>query len=323
MSPTDTKEIPRLKPAANRLRRRTATVASAVVALVVSVLAGLLGAVPSANAEDNNATYYLDTGNGHDRYIAFINDIRRRVGDDQGSHVPGTTSAYNVDHTVSISTQDSRDFIRVDVHAMGDDDYVRIQLRRSDLYMVGWWGQDGVYRYLGQPGDNAHNGPSSRMGDGGPNDHPHRSAGFGDNYTNIEGAAHQGRVGLAIDPWTINGAVRNLLAANNTEAMAHGVLQMTQWLSEAARFRPLRDEIAYAMTGNGIPFRVPQEYATQENNWGNLSGRFNALLRHAQNYVDPSPLVGWGRFHNGAPQRFDLTTAVAYAQYVLATSNRR
>jgi hypothetical protein len=53
------------------------------------------------------------------------------------------------------------------------------------------------------------------------------------------------------------------------------------------------------------------------------NGGLRRLLHHDQNYQDPAPLVGWGRFHNGAPQRYVLNTAVAYAQYVLATSNRR
>lgn len=318
MSKTDT---PWMKRAISR--RRKFTLVSAAFALAASTLAGLLGAAPSANAEDNNPTFYLDGGNGPTNYVNFINSIRSRVSDNQGSMVPGTSSAYQVNHTIGVSTRDSNDFIRVDVHAMGSPDYVRIQLRRSDLYVVGWWGADNVYRYLGAEGQNADNGPSSRYGDGGPNDHPHRSAGFGDNYNAIESAAGQGRVGLAINPWTVNGAVRYLLEANNTQRMAQGVLQMTQWLSEAARFRPLRDEIALVMNDNGNYFRVPQQYADQENNWGNLSNHFNNLLRQPQGARDANPLVGWGRLVNGNPQRYVLNTAVAYAQYVLATSNRR
>lgn len=309
--------------------RRKFTLASAAFALVASTLAGLLGATPSAIAEDNNATFYLDGANGAQSYINFINDIRSRVTDNEGSVVPGAGEAYQVNHTINISTRDSRDFIRVDVHAMGSPDYVRIQVRRSDLYIVGWWGADGVYRYLGVPDaqgrdQNADNGPSSRYGDGGPNDHPHRSAGFTDNYNSIEAAAGQGRAGLAINPWTVNGAVHYLLAADNRQHMAQGVLQMTQWLSEAARFRPLRDEIALVMNDNGNYFRVPQEYANQENNWGNLSYRFNELLRRGQGAQDTQqPYTGWGRIVNGRPLQYTLRTAVAYAQYVLATSNQR
>jgi hypothetical protein len=319
MSKTDT---PWLKRAV--ARRRKFTLASAALALVTSTLAGLLGAAPSANAEDNNATFYLDGGNGADHYINFINDVRSRVSDNEGSVVPGAGNAFQVNHTINVSTRDSNDFIRVDVHAMGSPDYVRIQVRRSDLYIVGWWGADGVYRYLGADGQNADNGPSSRYGDGGPNDHPHRSAGFTDNYNSIEEAAGQARAGLAINPWTVNGAVRYLLEANNRQHMAQGVLQMTQWLAEAARFRPLRDEIALVMNDNGNYFRVPQEYANQENNWGNLSNRFNDLLRRPQGAQDTQqPYTGWGRIVNGRPLQYTLRTAVNYAQYVLATSNQR
>ncbi|MET8763694.1 ribosome-inactivating family protein [Lentzea sp. NPDC004782] len=309
-------------------RRRKFTLASAAFALVTSTLAGLLGAAPSANAEDNNPTFYLDGGNGAQNYINFINDIRSRVSDNNGSQVPGAGWSYQVNHTVNVSTRDSNDFIRVDVHAMGSPEYVRIQLRRSDLYMVGWWGRDGVYRYIGtQTRDgqdqNQDSGPSSRYGDGGPNDHIHYPTGFTDNYNSIEAAAQQGRAGLAINPWTVNGAVHYLLEAGDRQRMAQGVLMMTQWISEAARFRPLRDEIALVMNDNGNYFRIPQEYADQENNWGNLSNHFNNLLRQPQGARDPQPLEGWGRIANGRPLRYTLTTAVAYAQYVLSTSNQR
>jgi hypothetical protein len=315
MSKTDT---PWLKRAITG--RRKFTLVSAAFALVASTLAGVLGAVPSANAEDGNPTFYLDGANGATNYVNFINEIRARVSDNRGSMVPGTTSAYQVNHTVDISTRDSADFLRVDVHAMGSPHYVRLQLRRSDLYIVGWWGADGVYRYLG-PQD--HSGPSRRDGTGGPRSAATRPAGFGDNYTELENRAGQSRVGLAINPWTVNGAVLYLREANNTQRMAQGVLQMTQWISEAARFRPMRDEITQVMNGNGNYFRVPREYADQENHWGALSNRFNWLLTRPQGFRDPDRLEGWGRVVNGRPQRIVLHTAVTYAQYVLATSNHR
>jgi hypothetical protein len=301
-------------------RRRRFTLASAAFALVASTLAALLGGAPIANAEDNNPTFYLDGANGADNYVNFINEIRGDVSDGEGSFVPGAGWAYRVDHTIPLSTRDNHDYMRVDVHAMGSHEYVRLQLRRSDLYLVGWWGRDGIYRYLG---DQNNSGPSNRNGTGGLDLAHSRQPGFGDNYNSIEQAAEQTRVGLGINPWTVNQAVGYLLAANDRRHMAQGVLQMTQWISEAARFRPLRDEIALTMNDNGNFLRIPQEYADQENNWGNLSFRFNELLRRPEGTRDPAPLVGWGRIVNGRPLRYVLNTAVAYAQYVLATSNQR
>lgn len=317
MSKTDTHWLKRAATG-----RRKFTLVSAAFTLVASTLAGLLGTTPSANAEDGNPTFYLDGANGADNYVNFINEIRGDVGDGEGSFVPGAGWAYRVDHTVNLSTQDSRDFIRVDIHAMGSGEYVRVQLRRSDLYIVGWWGRDGVYRYLG---DQHNSGPSRRDGTGNLDPNPARSRqpGFGENYNLIEQAAEQARAGLAVNPWTVNQAVGYLLAANDRRHMAQGVLMMTQWLSEATRFRPLRDEIALVMNDNGNYFRIPQEYADQENNWGNLSGRFNELLRRPEGTQDTAPLRGWGRVVNGHPRQYILNTAVAYAQYVLATSNQR
>ena len=70
---------------------------------------------------------------------------------------------------------------------------------------------------------------------------------------------------------------------------------------------------------------LPGEYADQENNWNSLSWAFNGLLRQPPGTRDNNAPVGHGRIEpwTGRPQRIVLDTAVAYAQYVLATSLRR
>ncbi|WP_345029489.1 ribosome-inactivating family protein [Kutzneria kofuensis] len=285
--------------------------AAAVIALAVAAIAGLLGPLggaPSAHAEDGNPTYYLGANNGYD-YINFINDIRNRVNDGGSTSVPNAGSGYNVDHT------GGGGFIRVDIHMWGNPNFVRLQLRRSDLYLVGWWTGGSTYNYLGnRNGAGPSNGAS----------HGEWQCPFGEGYGDIENTAGQGRTGLAIDRDTVNGAVWNLWNASNPRDMARGVLMMTQFISEAARFRPLRDEIALTMNGNSTLY-LPGEYADQENSWSPLSAAFNGLLRQPPGTRDNTPMTGWGRIEpwTGRPQRIILDTAVAYAQYVLGTSLRR
>jgi hypothetical protein len=304
-----------------RRRRRAATVAWAAIAFAISAVAGLLGpvgSVPSAHAEDGNPTFYLGSDNGY-QYVNFINDLRGRVNDGGSSSVPGTTSAYEVAHTGNWPANNAADFFRVDIHMWGNSNFVRLQLRRSDLYVVGWWTGGSTYNYLG---DRQLAGPSNGAS------HGEWQCPFGENYTNIEGYAGQTRAGLAINRDTVNGALWNLWDARDPRLMARGVLMMTQFLSEAARFRPLRDEIALTMggmqEGNPPTLYVPGEYADQENDWGTLSGVFNSLLRQPPGTVDTNALTGWGRIQgDGHPQRIALRTAVNYAQYVMFTSLRR
>ncbi|MGW4209776.1 ribosome-inactivating family protein [Lentzea sp. NPDC004789] len=293
-------------------RRRAVAVAMAAFSLAIAAVTGLLGPLtspPSAHAEDGNPTYYLGSQNGGD-YVNFINDIRNRVNDGASTSVAGAGNAYQVDHT------DARGgFIRVDIHMWGNPNYVRLQLRRSDLYVVGWWTGGSTYNYIG-----------ARSG-AGPSDgasHGEWQTRFGEGYDSLESFAGQTRTGLAINRDSVNGAIWNLWFASNDRDMARGVLMMTQFLSEAARFRPLRDEIALTMNGNNT-LVMPTEYTQQENSWSPLSVAFNTLLRQPQGTRDEEPREGWGRIEpfTGRPQRIILDTAVAYAQYVLATSLRR
>jgi hypothetical protein len=305
-----------------RRRSRPATIASAAIALALAVVAGLfgpLGSVPSAHAEDGNPTYYIGANNGWD-YVNFINDIRSRVHDGGSTSVAGAGSGAQVNHTGNWPANraaGTADFIRVDIHMWGNPNFVRLQLRRSDLYLVGWWTGQGNYNYLG---DREFAGPSN-----GASNREWRCP-FGENYTEIENQAGQTRAGLRIDRDTVNGAVWNLWNANNNRDMARGVLMMTQFLSEAARFRPIRDEIALRMAPNpSDPLYLPEEYAEQENNWSHLSWAFNGLLHQPQGTHDNNAQIGWGRISpfDGRPERIVLDTAVAYAQYVLATSLHR
>ncbi|MFD5594130.1 ribosome-inactivating family protein [Streptomyces griseorubiginosus] len=134
--------------------------------------------------------------------------------------------------------------------------------------------------------------------------------GFGENYMSLERAAGQTRAGLRIDRGTINGALWNLYRANDPRDMARGVLMMTQVISEAARFRPLRDEIALRLGPEPQdPLYLRQQYADQENNWSSLSSAFSNLMRQPEGTDDNTPMEGWGRISEviGRPIHLVLT----------------
>lgn len=131
---------------------------------------------------------------------------------------------------------------------------------------------------------------------------------------------------MAIDYQTMNAAALFLYGQNRNytdQDRAGGALRMTQLISEAARFRAIRDEIAVNIGPETGTLTMPGQFVEMENNWSTLSGRFNSLLRHDQNYQDPNPLTAYRRDAFGRRATIILTTAILYAQYILGTSNGR
>ncbi|BBC38455.1 hypothetical protein SGFS_097490 [Streptomyces graminofaciens] len=147
-----------------------------------------------------------------------------------------------------------------------------------------------------------------------------------ENYSRLETTAGERRERMQITTTRMNAAAMWLYGDNsnfNNQDRARGALRMTQFISEAARFRPIRDEIALSLSPTSFGFVMSPELVRQENNWDNLSRRFNWLLRQRAGFRDPNPLVGYRRDGFNQVVRIVLTTAVLYAQYILATSKDR
>ncbi|KUN29305.1 hypothetical protein AQJ23_00495 [Streptomyces antibioticus] len=304
----------------SRHRRLTSSLIVAVLGALFLTLLGPLGTATKAYAADGLPTFHVGA-DGQEEYMRFV----QAVADEAGSGPSAVANTYDrVDHT----DPNSRGFFQVDVQAWGNDNYVRLNFRRSDMYLVGWWTNGNIYNYVGNRYD-AQGRPtqptaqeSSRWTAGG------WRAAYGtwrlpadESYGSLQGLANLSRQDITWNRSNVNSAVWDLYNANNTQNMARGFLVMTQFVAEAARFRPIAHNIGLTMDGGGDA-RLPGQLVSQETDWDTLSRRFNELIdNHWPGYVDPNPIWAYRTDEYGNPVGFFLYTAIMYAHYMLYTAN--
>ncbi|MFI1358308.1 ribosome-inactivating family protein [Streptomyces sp. NPDC020898] len=299
-------------------RPRTITLLVAIVLGLVATLVGPMGKLPSAQAYDDNPLFRIGT-DGRWAYVNFINNIRLGIADGGSTQVPGAGGAQ----TIHTPTNPAQPYYQVDIQMWGSNDFVRLQLNRGDLYLLGWWDHNNVYHYMGNRTVTRESREAARTQDQ-VTRLPASVARtpFGEGYGALENAAGETRSRMNVSRATISSAAWYLYDSNNTRNMARGALRMAQFISEAARFRPMRDFIAPIM-GRDANLRIPPQLVAQQNNWGTLSAHFNALLRRPQGARDDRPMNGYRITEAGAIALVVLVTANQFAQYVLATSKGR
>lgn len=274
-----------------RQRTRRVTMGTVVTTLVLSIFAtlvGPLGELSTASAQDRIPRFKIGEMNRWN-YWDFINQVRRQV-NGADNQVPG--SSETVDHTPNVP-----EFIDVDMQMWGNDSFVRLRLRRSDLYLMGWWSSDAVYNRMdseaasGTPAEAWDNrGQVTRWA-------PNRPTNFNADYPSLEARSGASRYEIGFARDALNTAAWNLYNARQptdsdggnqarTEIrnQARAVLMMTQFISEAARFRGIATRLGYANeeSADHDPVYIPWQVAGEENNWGTLSERFNRWLQAAR-----------------------------------------
>ncbi|WP_105967756.1 ribosome-inactivating family protein [Streptomyces geranii] len=302
---------------------RTAALMAALVLALIGTLVGPFGG-QKAHAEDGNPTYYASSIHGAD-YVAFINSIRNLISDGGSTSTRGT--GVQVNHTMP---NNPARYLQVDIHNSHNSEWVRLQFDRSNMYLLGWWDADNVYRYLGtrsipqaerQRSDARHNNAAGWY------DAASVSRVAGESYVDLERESGRTRAGMGWNFEQVDDMVRQLLRGSDTRTRARGALSATQFISEAVRFRPIRDSLALYIGANGhqtYPF--PAGFVNNEQNWGALSARYNSLMRSHENevgYRDPIPLWAWVRGENGQAVQRAIYTAIMYANYVLNTAKGR
>ncbi|MEU6228992.1 ribosome-inactivating family protein [Streptomyces sp. NPDC047042] len=310
-------------------RPRTITLLAALVLGLIATLVGPMGKLPSARANDGNPMFRVGADDGID-YTEFINELRRRINDGSTARVPGAGDPYMVQHTNTTLAPGSnfpqgRDrhdaYLQVDIQMWGNPNFVRLQLQRSDLYIIGWWDRNNVYHYTGSqtvPQEERERRENGVM----RNASSIRRAPFEENYVGMQTAAGERREYLPISRGGMNGAAWDLYDSTNNQNMARGFLRMTQFIAEAARIRPMRDSIALVM-GNAMTWYINPQFVWLQNNWARLSGRFNWLLGMPQGYRDTQPITAYRRSGLNDATTIILYTAIQYAHFVLGTSKGR
>ncbi|MET9089330.1 ribosome-inactivating family protein [Streptomyces sp. NPDC004237] len=301
-------------------RRATLTGACAALAAGAVLVTGLTGGTaPSARATHavrldknsvetvaNQTPVFWWNGSRWD-YFGFLNSIRSQINAHDNS-VAG--SSNTVSHT------DPWNPAAIDV-VVGDrhGHQVRLRLRRSDLYLVGWFDQNDTYNYLG-PANQAeippsHDWPAQANTRGGS-----RQLLASASYDQIERLANHGNDGEPVTRSTmpfnqdsVSSAASALWWADqqHRELMGQGVLLFTQFISEALRFRGISDEIGWQGFGDRsqdnwqFRTRINPVLVNQETQWGTLSERFNELQRRNRRDDDSAQLLdGWWRAPDGA-----------------------
>lgn len=244
--------------ARGHLPRRSFLV-SAIAVVAASTLAGgaVVAAAPSASAATGaDVTWRITSEPAEARtgYANLLNNIRRAIADHR---IRSRDGSDPVGYPVDVTATTGPTYITVDLHAKTDIEFIRLIMRRSDSYVVGWFqgGEDGNGTVtLGdffplEPGlVNGQGGiplgrPPGTNPDGTPDPGSRTQTRYNTlaTYSNL---AQQGatRDGMQITPTSLHNAVRVLQAGDHTisgyvRIAASAILQMIVGVAEASRFR--------------------------------------------------------------------------------------
>lgn len=260
-----------------RQRTRKVTIGSVVTTLVLSIFAtllGPLGVLSSANAADGHITWKIGDSdpNSPTSYAQVVKAIRNAV-NAQDPTVPG--AGYQVMHTDTTARQT---YVDIDVEDAYSDTYVRVRMRASDMYLMGWWANDGQYHYA-----DASQASSSNSVE----------APFKETYPDLEQQGGTTRYDVTYSEASLSNAVHSLLRAGDKRDQARAFLMMAQTLAEGSRFRPIAEFFHLASAPNVQETRLPWQLVDMENSWGQLSERFNTQMKNQQSEPSSSALWIW------------------------------
>jgi hypothetical protein len=277
--------------------------------LLVALLCGYFSNASYVFAQQTPVFWY--NGDRWD-YFGFINKVRSQV-NAYNNAVPG--SANTVSHTDHRSIGEFFDVVIV----IEGGHQVRIRMRASDLYIVGWFTQNDVYNIIGpanEAGIPADHGNYNNGGRGG-----YWSLSDSGNYVDLEriaGGFHRAHV--RYDEARVNAFGQDLWRADDPARMAAAVIYFSQFIAEAARFRGIADTIGWLGYGHRssdnwqFSTAINEQLVGQENNWGTLSRRFNQLLRSNSQDNQDTALTGWYQDTGGRIVSMLLITLADYAR---------
>ncbi|WP_327743452.1 ribosome-inactivating family protein [Streptomyces europaeiscabiei] len=263
---------------------------AALVAIVIT--AGYLVNTPSQAAPGGSISYTPSLEGGtaaRTAYGSFIAQIRQEVQAGLVSHHPDPEQGRP---RVGVTDRGGPQFITVDVHNAEDPNlFVRLYMRRSDQYILGFW-----------PGTVSANGGSPTIDTFFPletgvtvPDGTTPNTRF-QTLSTYPALARQGasREGMTISPASLSAAVRTLHDGANVPVRnaASAILQMLVGVAEASRFRHQADETANAFA-RGVGITITGVHVARHNNWATLSRLFlGAVLAGALVLESPVIIAG-------------------------------
>ncbi|MEU6228916.1 pectinesterase family protein [Streptomyces sp. NPDC047042] len=282
-------------------RRSFLSAATAVAA--ASAMAGsvvLAGAPTAAAATGSNVTWRITHENKDDSlgYSNMLLGIRLAMA--------GRVDSLGGSPVFITDRNGASQYITVDIHAAGDGGsippFVRLFLRRSDAYVMGWragnengvgdiaWGDYYTLDPAAAPGQ-ASALPGATAGN---TRTEYQNLG---SYTNLA-QQNATRENMNIGTSTLNNAVLNLQNANRalsgltTQEIARAILQVIVGVSESVRFRQQGRDLYLAMRAGG-ELTITTTHMAFQNNWSNLSYAFIvAILAGAAVLAAPVEIAG-------------------------------
>ncbi|WP_405894415.1 ribosome-inactivating family protein [Streptomyces sp. NBC_00104] len=247
---------------------------------VATLLGGAAAVIPqlqekaSAANDGNDITWDIGNGNaGASRYTAMLEAVRQRAS--QGRFV--------LDRTHRTRPDAIDDFFSVDISVQDEGtstpNRIRVHIRASDLFVVGWLNQnEAIYNRLETKPpallDCAPNGGActpTTLND----------TTFNGSYVSLERQVGD-RANIPLSPNSVRQAVRDLSRSGSTIAQqARGMIVLIQVISEAARFRPIEELVRNTFTTEAA---TPTPAIVElENSWDPMSEIAN---RHVNNPND-------------------------------------
>lgn len=304
MPPTDITVLPEggvpQPPPPPRGRARRVTVGSIVSTVVLSIFAtllGPLGVLQSASAAIGATVTWNISSEPAEAKAGYVNMIRG-INQAISSHEVRARDEHGQRTGRPVQVTDSagtNQFITVDLHAEDRDAMIRVFMRRSDSYVMGFrqgtTNTDGTVNFESFfPLEENVNLPGSTPGTGGNVNT--RYVGQA-SYVAL-GQRGATRDGLQITPAGLSNAVRNLQdsgSAITPPVAARSILQIIVALAEASRFRNQAAATATAF-GNGQPYTVTAQHIAQHNNWSVMSAALLSAIIVATAALSPELEIG-------------------------------
>nr|WP_240982655.1 pectinesterase family protein [Streptomyces sp. S3(2020)] len=256
-----------------------------MVAGVVTGTGGLvLAGAPSAVAAQGADVSWQITSEPADAragYAALLNGIRRAVSD----HRVRPDGGRPVDVTASAG---ANQFITVDLQAEDRPEFLRLFMRRSDAYILGF--RPGTVNGAGtvQLADAFFTLEAGVALPGATADNTQTRFNNHASYSNLPS-----RNGMQISPTSLDNAVLTLHNGSTVrEADAESaLLQLIVALAEGSRFRNQAAETATAF-GEGRPFTVTTRHMDQHNNWARASTVLLGAIALGEAVLAPEIVIG-------------------------------
>ncbi|MEU6381799.1 pectinesterase family protein [Streptomyces sp. NPDC046909] len=269
---------------------RRSFLAAATAVGVMAVGATVVGAFPAAAAPGWDATWRItsEPADARTGYAALINAIKNAVASHQVRPDGG--------RPLHVTDEDgTNEFINIDLYNEDGPEFIRIYMRRSDAYVMGWrpgtdnGGSDITWRQFFPLDPDVDLPGAIRTGD-----NANVNTRF-QNLANYSDLQRQGanRDGMQITPGSLNNAVLTMYAAadNSVLLVAPAILQIIVALAEGSRFRNQAAATATAF-GNGTPYTLTAEHIEQHNNWGTMSSVLLGAILVGQAVLSPEIEIG-------------------------------